>query len=88
MKSEGYEARLIEYSLVLKACIKSKEGELALKHFRNMISEGISPDIIAFNSVIASISKSGDVDKAHELLQLLVSDLATIGSKLREENLR
>mmetsp|Transcript_29893 Transcript_29893/g.114768 ORF Transcript_29893/g.114768 Transcript_29893/m.114768 type:complete len:471 (-) Transcript_29893:1452-2864(-) len=79
MKSEGYEARLIEYSLVLKACIKSKEGELALKHFRNMISEGISPDIIAFNSVIASISKSGDVDKAHELLQLLMQQEENLG---------
>ncbi|KAJ8906045.1 hypothetical protein NDN08_002545 [Rhodosorus marinus] len=72
MKSEGYEARLVEYSLVLKACIKAQEGDLALSHFRNMISEGISPDIIAFNSVIASLSKSGDVDQAYDLLQLLM----------------
>ncbi|KAJ7949812.1 Pentatricopeptide repeat-containing protein [Quillaja saponaria] len=61
--------QLITYSLLLKACIRSRNFELG-KHLHLKLTEsGLELDSVLFNSLISLYSKCGEWEKAHILFE-------------------
>ncbi|OMP08484.1 hypothetical protein COLO4_06420 [Corchorus olitorius] len=60
---------LITYSLLLKACIRSRDFHLGKLVHTHLIDSQLKLDSVISNSLISLYSKSGDWAKAHELFE-------------------
>ncbi|XWS50380.1 hypothetical protein CRYUN_Cryun12cG0083100 [Craigia yunnanensis] len=60
---------LITYSLLLKACIRSREFPLGKLVHTHLTQSKIELDSVLFNSLISLYSKSGDWAKAHKIFE-------------------
>ncbi|EOY23498.1 Tetratricopeptide repeat-like superfamily protein [Theobroma cacao] len=60
---------LITYSLLLKACIRSRDFQLGKIVHTNLNQSKLELDSVLFNSLISLYSKSGDWARAHKIFQ-------------------
>ncbi|OMO88420.1 hypothetical protein CCACVL1_08400 [Corchorus capsularis] len=60
---------LITYSLLLKACIRSRDFHLGKLVHTHLIDSQLQLDSVISNSLISLYSKSGDWAKAHEIFE-------------------
>ncbi|KAI4966364.1 hypothetical protein ZWY2020_041201 [Hordeum vulgare] len=58
---------------IIASCTKEGRWEFALATFRRMLSAGMKPNIIVFNSVINSLGKAGEDELAFRMYHLLTS---------------
>ncbi|XVE64366.1 hypothetical protein DITRI_Ditri07aG0095100 [Diplodiscus trichospermus] len=62
---------LITYSLLLKACIRSREFQLGKLVHTHLAQSKLELDSVLFNSLISLYSKSGDWAEAHKIFEIM-----------------
>ena len=76
MKTMGNLFRLddISFNILIKASCKAKNLKKAVSFFEDMKSEGISPTIITYNSLLDTFVKAGKMDIVWKLYDAMLND--------------
>lgn len=69
MAGQNTHPDLITYSLLLKACIRSRDFQLGKLVHNHLNQSKMEPDSVLFNSLISLYSKSGDWAKARKIFE-------------------
>jgi pentatricopeptide repeat protein len=65
-------------SSLVGACGRAGESKQALRLFRNMIDEGLSPDRVAYNALFSALRVAGEADAVSKCCPRVIAALYSL----------